>query len=179
MNEHDGGEIADIIGDAPDTPMADAMVTAARESSKQGARRVRASKLANPIAASYGTPSFRLPEREGKWVNDRTKVVTRRMAFVTFPHLGVDGTSNGLETEASIYAKEMHDDQGDYLSFSVSLPRGINASKDNPLTQGYLNDWHQTVLNDYDKWSEKLSASSPVTSKATTNGPRLVKRVTK
>ena len=175
--QNDGGEIADIIGQDTDTQMGEQLVNAARESSKRGARRVQQSKLANPIAASYGSPSFRLPEREGKWINERSKKVTRRMAFVTFPMLTVDGTPNGLELETSIYADEMHDAEGDYLSFRISLPRGIGASRENPLAQGYLNDWHQIVLDSYDEWARKIEASAPVRSQRAQNGPRLVKRV--
>lgn len=132
-------------------------------------------KSITAVSDLFGVPSFRLPDREGVYQNDRRPgVVSRKMAHVTV------GVGAGLQLETTIYAEEkvVKDQAGNYMeqSFSVSLPRGLSAPKEDPSAQRSLSLWKQSVLDAYSTWVEKLDQSMPVTA-AQSSGPRLVKRI--
>lgn len=128
-----------------------------------------ATATVNPVAAMFGTPSFRLPDKEGVYKNDRSGTTSRRMAFVTLPI----GTS-GLELETSIYASEETKDGMLEQSFSISLPRNISVPKDSPLAQIALDTWKYNIVGSYMDWAERLSTSTPLGNASTR--PRHVKR---
>ena len=168
------GDIARAMVHAPSTAVGAALRDAAVKSSQRSAKAASEAAQANPVAALFGACTFRLPDREGVYVNEKTKAVSRRMAFVSMP-IG----SSGLTFETSIYAAEnvVKDASGSYLeqTFSVSLPRQITASKEEPITQAHLNAWKQDVLNGYEVWAATIDKSTPIRKAQT--GPRLVKRV--
>lgn len=135
---------------------------------------------ANPFKDLFGAVTFRLPDREGVYKDERRPTVTnRRMAFASFILGGL------VEIDASIYAREetKRDETGAYLetTLSLSLPTAnrqaiFKVPKGRPEIQLMIDAWRYQIVAAYEMWLSDLQAATPVSRADTSLLPRHVKR---
>lgn len=163
--------------------IADQLKEAAIASSAMAAETLSAAMTdpnANPFTDLFGPVTFRLPDREGVYKDEKRPTVTnRRMAFATFVLVDL------VEVDASIYAREetKKDDNGAYLesTLSLSLPTAnrqaiFKVPKGRPDIQLMIDAWKYQIVDQYETWVKELAAATPVGRADTSMLPRHVRR---
>lgn len=165
------GSIADQLTDQ----VREAAIESSREAAPEGGKFGHG----DPLVGMFGTVNFRLPATDREYPQ-RDGSVGRCLALVDVPLLNRNGDVSGIVLEARIYSNErtINDPkEGSYMNreITVSLPRAVDVSDDAPLSRMALDNWKETVLSEYDTWTEMLTQQSARPTRI--SGPRLVKRI--
>lgn len=137
---------------------------------------------ANPFTDLFGPVTFRLPDREGVYKDDRHPTVTnRKMAIASFT------LADLVEVDGTIYAREepKKDEGGAYMetSLSMSLPSAgrqqvFKVPKGRPDVQLMIDAWKYSIVTQYETWLADLQAATPTGRRTDNTGmlPRHIKR---